>query len=775
MKQDLKVIGNATKKLDGAVRVSGQAIYGHDVKFPNMLYGAILRATYPSAKIKSINLDKALTLPGVHCIITADDIDVNRIGYKRDHPILKSGEVNCIRDEIAAVAAESQEIARQALRLIEVEYEVRKGVFDPFEAMKEEAPLINKFKTQDFPNKNMAETFHYEHGDLADEMARSVCKVKRRFSLPRVSHCCLGTSNITAEWSAVEQKLTLYSSTQVPFLYQRDLAHCLKMDPSRIRIIQPVIGGGFGSKLDMLPFEPICCLLAIKAGKPVQLIYNREEEFIASPTRQAMIIDLEMGCDKDGHFTYRKVTEYMDNGAYTSWGATTPFVSMQSFSSLYRVAACTFDAIGIYTNNPYAGSFRGYGNPQATFAIERNIDLLAEQLGIGKDEIRKINCNQQGDVTGQGLVYSTCGLPESLDTVINESGFVKKQHQKKNGRYRKGIGLASMLHVGGGAKIYPSDGCGTTLKIDPFGFLTIITGSNEIGQGSETVLAMMASEELGISLDRINVINTDTDVKPWDVGVHASRTSFVAGNSLLGAAAILKNKLSKKAAQLLQTKTDDLLFEKGLITAKSTGAFYKLDKVVRELHFKAPNELCIASYFYEPSSKFQDKGFKCNVSGTYAFASQAIEVEVDTYTGNVRVLDVYVAQDVGKVLNPLGLDGQIEGGVVMGMGYAITEELKMENGVVLNPNFHEYKLPTASDIPNIHFYPVETMDPQGPYGAKGVGEAPLIPTAAAIANAVCNALDIEILSLPMNPEKVLSAWEKKNNRLAEKAEKINLK
>jgi xanthine dehydrogenase molybdenum-binding subunit len=318
------------------------------------------------------------------------------------------------------------------------------------------------------------------------------------------------------------------------------------------------------------------------------------------------------------------------------------------------------------------------------------------------------------------------------------------------------MGLASMLHVGGGAKIYRSDGCGTTLKIDPYGYCTIITGSNEIGQGSETVLAMIACEELGIDMNKIKVINTDTDIKPWDVGVHASRTSFVAGNSLLGAIGILKEKLNAKAAELLQLTEPDLRYYGNKLTA-STGEQIAIDKVVREMHFGEPNELAIATYFYEPSSKFQDKGFKGNVSGTYAFAAQSIEVEVDTYTGNVRVLDIYVAQDVGKVLNPLLLAGQIEGGVMQGVGYALSEELVMKEGRILNPNFHNYKMLTAADVPEIHFKAVETNDKQGPYGAKGVGEAPLIPTAAAIANAVCDALDLEVFELPLTPERVLRA------------------
>ncbi len=767
MKKEYKVIGKPIPKHDANIRVTGKAIYGHDIVLPHMLYGAILRTEHPSAIIESIDVSAALKLPGVICVITADDVDVNNIGYKRDHPILKKGEANCTRDEVAALAAETKEIAQKALKLIKVKYKVRRGVYDVHEALQDNAPQINKFITGKFENKNIAETFHYEHGNLEQEKKRSAAIVTRRFTLPRMTHACMATSNITAHYNAVEKKLLLYSSTQVPFLYQRDMAHALKMNPSDIRVIQPVIGGGFGSKLDMHPFEPICALLSINTGRPVQILYSREEEFIASPIRQPMVIDLTAGVDKKGNFTFREINIIKDNGAYTSWGATTPFVIMQAFSSLYKLKACKFDATAVYTNNVFAGSFRGYGNPQATFALERVVDLLAEKIGMDKAAIRLLNANEKGEVTGQGLFFETCGHKDCLETVLTRSQYYKKQNATQSGRFKYGIGLASMLHVGGGAKIYRSDGCGTTLKIDPYGYCTIITGSNEIGQGSETVLAMMASEELGIDLKKIKVINTDTDIKPWDVGVHASRTSFVAGNSLLGAIKILKEKLNTKATELLQIKPSTLDYENGEIKTK-TGACIALDKVVREMHFSSPHELAIASYFYEPNSKFQDKNFKGNVSGTYAFASQAIEVEVDTYTGNVRVLDIYVAQDVGKVLNPLLLDGQIEGGILQGVGYALTEELLMKEGRILNPNFHNYKMLTAADIPNIHFTPIETMDKEGPYGAKGVGEAPLIPTAAAIANAVCHALDIEILDLPMTPEKILIALAEKKKLKKEK-------
>jgi xanthine dehydrogenase molybdenum-binding subunit len=756
-KNELKVIGKSHQKLDSKERVSGKAIYGHDIELPNMLHGSILRTKYPCADIISIDTSRAEALKGVECVITAADIDVNNISYKRDHPILKKGTVNCNRDEIAAVAAKTKEIADKAIQLIEVEYKVKEGIYDPFTAIEKDSPKINEFGkgAEKFGNKNIAESFHYEHDDLEEQKTLSKVIVKKTYELPRVTHACLATSNITAKFDQLDGRLTLWSSTQVPFLYQRDIAHALKMDPSKIRIIQPVIGGGFGSKLDMYPFEPICALLAMKSGKPVQILYSREEEFIASPTRQPMVIELTTGADANGKFTFREIEIIKDNGAYTSWGATTPFVMMQAFSSLYQVPACKFDSQAVYTNNPFAGSFRGYGNPQATFSIEINIDLMAEELGMDKAEIRLINANYKGEVTGQGLHFKTCGAIPALETVIKKSQFDQIYNESKKGRYRRGIGLGSMLHVGGGAKIYRSDGCGTTLKLDDYGYLTIITGSSEIGQGSETVLAMIAIEELGIPIEKIKVINTDTDVKPWDVGVHASRTSFVAGNSLLGAIKLLKGKLNKKASELLNVVTEDWVYQDGMMLFNEFEI--KVDKVAREIHFGSPHELCTVNYFYEPPSRFQDKDFKGDVSGNYAFATQAIEVEVDTVTGNVNVLNVHVSQDVGRVLNPIGLQGQIEGGVAIGIGYALTEEMIYENGILMNPSFHGYKLLTTTDMPNVHFYPIESYDEAGPYGSKGAGEAPLIPTAAAIANAVSNAIGIRFDSLPITAEKVLRA------------------
>ncbi len=761
-KKKLSIIGQPTIKLDAGSKVTGEVAYGQDLQLPNMLYAKILRTEHPCATIESIDISEASALPGVIAIITADDIDVENIGFKKDHPILKK-EALCIRDEIAAVAATSEEIAKNAINLIKVNYNIKEGIYDLFEAIKEDAPLINTTEGAFPAEKNIALSYHYEHGDLAQLTKDSAVVISKRYTLPRVTHCCMGPSTVTANYLRSTKELTIYSSTQVPFLFQRELGQAIKIAPSRIRVIQPTIGGAFGSKLDLHPFEPICVLLSMKTGQPVQLTFDREEEFIASPTRQPMIMDLTTGADKEGNFTFKDVKIFMDNGAYVSWGATTPFVMMQTFSSLYKTPACSFDAKAVYTNNIFAGSFRGFGNPQASFALEANIDLMAEALEMDKGTIREINANFKGETTGQGMYYRSCAHKESLKKVIKESGIQKekKKGKEEEKRYKTGMGIATMMHVGGGAKMYASDGCGTILKMDDYGILTIISGSTEIGQGSETVLAMMAAEELGLVPTKIKVINSDTDIKPWDVGVHASRTSYIAGNSLLGACKIMKKELSAQAAQMLKCAEEDLLFDNEKIINTKNDEGVNHGKVARSMHFEEPNKGCMAYYYFEPQSEHQDKKFMGDVSDTYAFAAQIAEVEVDTATGNVRVLNFYAAQDVGKVLNPLGLSGQIEGGIGMGIGYALSEEMIVKDGIVLNPTFHDYKLLTATDMPDIHFYPIESMDERGPYGAKGVAEAPLIPVAAAIANAVSEAIGTRIYSLPLTPEKVLKALSEK--------------
>jgi xanthine dehydrogenase molybdenum-binding subunit len=773
------LIGKRITKLDAPEKASGATRYVHDLDVPGQLHAKILRSSRVHARIRRIDTTRAKALPGVHAVITAADVPYQRpLGVGKDQLPLKVDKVRSLRDEIAAVAAETEEIAEAALALIDVDYEDLPTLSDPRDALLPGAPIIHDEKVPppaphdalkagapsdaEAHRHNVAMTFDYAQGDVALGEAESDVIVEGAFKLHYVTHCCMGVSGVIAEFDP-SGNLTLHSNTQVPFLHKREFAEILGMDPGRIRIIQPPIGGGFGSKLDIYPFEPICVFLAKATRRPVKLVFTREEEFLASPTRQPVLLRLRSGAKRDGTLTFRECETLHDNGAYTSWGATTPFVMMQTISSLYRVPHCKYHTTAVYTNNPYAGSFRGYGNLQATFAVEQQMDELAARVGLDPVAIRMKNAQEPGETTPQGMHFKTCGLKQCLSTAAEASDFLAKhsvarEAQGQPGRYKRGVGIASMLHVGGGAKIYPSDGCGTILKIDDFAHVTLLTGASEIGQGSETVLAQLVCEELGVPLDAVTVVNNDTDITPWDVGVHASRTTFIGGNSAIGAARKAKTKILAAAAKVTQLPEGELELRAGHIVKSASGeVLMNLAKLLRSLHFSDKAELVMTTHYYEPPSKHQDKAFKGDVSAAYAWATQVAEVEVDTETGIVRLLKVTGAHDVGRVLNRLGIEGQIEGGIVMGQGYAMTEELIVADGAVRNPAFRDYKLVTAPEIPEMDVHFIETMDGEGPQGAKGVGEAPAICVAAATANAIANATGVRIRELPFTPEKVYRA------------------
>ena len=769
------LIGRRVAKLDAPDKASGRTRYLHDINLPGQLYAKILRSTEVHARIVSIDVAAARRVPGVHAVITAVDVPWQRpIGITKDHMPLKRGVVRSRRDEIAAVAADTVEAAEEALRLIRVAYQPLPIVTSAAQALRPGAPLLHGEDLR-APGRNgalevvhkacgdnVSMVYEYGHGDLTRGERESAVVVEDVFWLHYVTHCCMGVSGVIAEFDA-SGNLLLYSNTQVPFLHKREFAELLGIDPGRIRIIQPPIGGGFGSKLDIYPFEPISIFLAKMTRRPVKLLFTREEEFIASPTRQPVLLKLRSGCDREGRLTFRAVDTIHDNGAYTSWGATTPFVMMQTVSSLYRVPHCHYRTRAVYTNNPYAGSFRGYGNLQATFAVEAHMDKLADALGMDALEFRLLNAQDPGESTPQGMHFRSCGFKQCLGTAAERSDYEAKRRQNI-GRWndgnpiKRGIGLASMLHVGGGAKMYPSDGCGTIIKLDDFAKVTLITGASEIGQGSETVLALLVCEELGLPIESVTVVNNDTAITPWDVGVHASRTTFIGGNSAIGAARKAKRKILEAAAAKAGRTPDDLDLRGGHIVVGATGErIQEIGKFLRSLHFSEKAELVMTSYYYEPPSVHLDRNYKGDVSAAYAWATQVAEVEVDTDTGIVRLLKITAAHDVGRVLNRLGIEGQIEGGIVMGQGYALSEDLLVENGAIRNPSFRDYKLVTAPEIPEVDVSFIETMDGEGPQGAKGVGEAPAICIAAAVANAIYNATGTRIYALPFTPEKVYRA------------------
>ncbi|MBE9574679.1 MAG: xanthine dehydrogenase family protein molybdopterin-binding subunit [Proteobacteria bacterium] len=790
---NLLYVGKGTPRTIEIDKVTGRAIYINDLKLPGMLYGKILYSKYAHARIKGIDASKAEVLPGVRAVLTGHNIPDVRVGFLRDQTVLKKDIVRQFRDEVAAVAAISPEIAEEALDLIEVEYEELPGIFDPMEAMKEDAPLVHEVDARGKPIRTniLPLPWKFYAGDIEQGRKDSAYIVKDTpLSTTWVNQCCMGTSGCVAEFD-MNNDLTFHSQTNVVFLGKQRIMEYLSsigMRGRNVRVINPVVGGSFGTKLDTDIYEFICILLALRTRKPVKILFSREEEFRALPPRQPAVFTIEQGCDKEGRLTFRKAEAILDNGAYTSWGATTPSVMVMPMSSLYRVPNVSFEATCVYTNNIYCQAMRGYGNPQATFAVESSMDTLAEEAGIDPAEFRLINRNQSGDLTPMRLKITSCGLEDCINSVKQRLNWNEKR------RKGKGVGMGSLIHVAGGARVYKSDGHGMIVKVDQNGHIDVLDSGTDQGQGSPTIISQMVAEALGFRPEDVSLTLGDTGLCLWDAGTHASRHTFMAGNAALRACEKAKQQILELAVENIpkvvksgfrRKKRNDpdfvepdldytLISKPELLDIKDRMVFPKSDpehpffrvevsQIIRDaLHVgTGQSKVVMAEAFYDPPTEMLDREMKGNLSCTYAFGTTGVEVEVDEKTGEVKILQLFAAHDVGKAINPILVKGQIYGAAYIGAGYALTEEMKLENGKVMNPNFLDYKMLTAKDVVPVEPIVIEPGDEDGPFGAKGIGEPGLVPTAPAIANAIYDAVGVRIKSLPITPEKILAALKEK--------------
>ncbi|MGD2090114.1 MAG: xanthine dehydrogenase family protein molybdopterin-binding subunit [Candidatus Aminicenantes bacterium] len=791
---DFLYIGKEISRPEAPDKAAGKALYIHDLQRPGMLYGKIKFSHHAHARIMNIDTSKAEKLPGVKAVITAYNTPELRIGFLRDNFALKRGKVRQFRDEVAAVAAIDPDIAAEAVDLIEVEYESLPGVFSPEDAAKQGAPLVHETDPQGRPREDnkVSLKFFHESGDLeaGKRMARYVAEGE--YSTQWIQQTCMGTAGCIAEFD-MNSNLTIWAKTQIPFLAQRDFNTALSamgLRGKNTRVIVPALGGGFGTGLDTHAYEYIAILLAFRTGKPIKIVYTRDEEFANLSPRQSSQTKIFQGCDENGTLTFRRVEVVQDNGAYTSWGATYPSVMMLPATSLYKVNNVYFNADLYYTNNTYSQAMRGYGNPELTWALENNIDELAEKAGIDPFDFRMINCNEPGEITPMDLKVSTCGLKECLETVADKLDWKNSRLQGK----RCGVGMASLFHVGGGGRIYRSDGSGLILKLDDFGNVYAYYGGVEMGQGLHSVLSLGIAESLGVRPEKVIINQTDTSTCPWDVGTHASRGAFMACNAAIKAAKNLREKIFSYAEELFpkgvaknlkkfQKKNpdyqppnfdikkaatrDSFELKDGYVFIKDAPRepwlCMELGSLLRAIHFRDQGTMLGTQVFYDPPNELPDWNIgKGNISATYAYGTQGVEVEVDTETGEVKILRMVAAHDVGKVLNPQALKGQMYGALAQGIGYALYEEVQSQEGRIMNPNFRDYKIPTIHemDFPiDLEF--IETNDSFGPFGAKGVGEPGLVPTAPAIANAIYNAVGIRIRDLPITPEKILKALKSK--------------
>lgn len=757
---DYSAVGKSVPRIDGIAKVTGKAVYGVDVKLPNMLHGKVLRSPHAHARIVHIDVSRAAALKGVKAILTAQDTPKYKFGFFlhknpsfADKLPLESEKVRYIGDEVAAVAAVAEDAAEEALQFVRVEYEPLPAVFEPEQALMSGAPRIHESCTN-----NVITTIRFKGGDIQKGFEQADVVIQDRFRTPGVAPSCMEPHQAVVDFSS-SKNLTIWSSTQMPFFLKRDLAEAVGLSDAQVRVITTTMGGGFGSRMEMHPLDPIAALLSRKSGRPVRIVNSREEEFIASRFRHPMIFDIRLGAKKDGTLVAIQSDAILDSGAYCSQAPGVLGVAGSNSLSLYYIPNFSFVGKAVYTNNPYAGAFRCYGKPQSIFALESMVDMIAERLNIDPFEIRILNGRRSGQTGVLGDRVTSCGFSECISK--------SREALEKAGKLEDnmGIGVASFYHPGGGSRVHGnSDGCGAFIKMDDDGTVTLLTGSQELGQGSSTVFAQIVAEVLGIDWHDVRVESNDTAVIPWDVGAHGSRSTFIGGNAARLAALDAKDQIKKFAGDFLEADADDLEFRQGKILVRgSPGRAISLGEVVKQLHYRDKGTVIFGRAFYDPPTEEPDSNGYGNKSATYSFGAQVVVLKVDTETGKVFVQKVISANDLGKPINPMSCEGQLQGAIVQGIGFAVTEQLIWEKGRTQNPNFMDYRIPRACDIPEIEVMFAETEDPEGPFGAKGIGEPGIIPTAPAIANAIYHAIGIRIKELPITPEKILQALKEKRS------------
>ncbi len=748
---EMNVIGKNVDFVDAKQKVNGQGEFLADINFHGMLYGKILRSPHPHARIRSINTDKAASLPGVKAVITAKDAPSNKFGLSiPDVNIFAVEKVRYVGDEVAAVAAVSEEVAKEALELIQVDYEELPGVFSTDEAVKDGAPLVHEDK-----EKNLATEYHIKRGDVEKDFASCDHIFEDEFETSLVQPGYMEPMGCIAKYES-NQRLSIWTSIQSAFQARSELAKALGMSASDVVVNVPYIGGGFGGKIWIRNLYPICSLLAKKTGSPVKIVLTRHEEFLTMRPRVGAKIKLKTGVMKDGTLVAKEAHVTCINGAY-SWAAPKIMLNMSMRTDcLYRYKSTKTDSYLVYTNTVPTSGFRGYGNAQMHFAVESQMDIIARKLKLDPTEFRLKNATCKGDKTLHGWNIRSCGLSECIEKVDKE---IKKGHSKETdaaGRYKRGIGVACMNHVSGNRGGDKFDGSSAMVKFHEDGNAFIYTGESDMGQGAKTVLSQIAAETLGITMESIKVepfINTD--VAPFCMGSYSSRVTTVAGNAVKRASEKLKDQLLALAGELMEVKQDKLMIEAGIIkhiedSDKEITVAEVCNTGIRTR--KAAGLSQVVSY--DPPTEGIGEDCYGDYSSAYTYAAQGVEVEVDTETGQVKLLKVVGAHDVGVAINPKGITGQIEGGIAQGAGWAMYENIVLENGVIKNPSFQNYIMMTSADMPEIDSHIIESNDPVGPYGAKGVGEPTLIPTPPAIANAIQDAVGVRINDLPVTPEKV---------------------
>jgi len=750
------VIGQRVHRVDGPDKVTGRAKYTFDMVLPNMLYGKILRSPYPHARILNIDTSKAEKQIGVKAVVTGKDTPGRKQGAWRRFPELCDEEILCrekvryIGDPVAAVAAIDEDTAEEALDLIEVDYEPLPAVFDPLDAIKEEAPQIH-----DGVELNMNVTRHIEWGDVDEAFTRCDYVREDQFRCSSQAHVCMETHDAVASFD-YSGKLTMWTSTQSSYYIQRLLADTLDLREGDIRVIKPPTGGAFGSKFELDSAQFCAAVLSMKLCQPVKIVLSREEEFTATKRRTPMYYYLRLGAKKDGTLLAKEVRVITEGGAYTAMGATALYLTGFFSSFPYKYPNYRYDGYRVYTNTAPSSAMRGFGAPQAIFAGESQVDMLAHDLGIDPIEIRRKNgMTPDYEIPGQAYIQS-CGLHECLDAIDE---YIKKRGELPPNH---GLGIGAYGFMSGGIFNWfdtPYAFSSALVKVHIDGKVDLFTGACDIGQGSDTTLSMICAEELGVRLEDVRIHAADTDICPADLGAWGSRETLMNGNAVKMAAADAKSQILQFAAAKLGANVVYDLDIKDrwvhLVERPERGLSYF--DIVKEAIRGREGEVIIGRGHYTPHRKGM-------ISPAYSFGVQAVEVEVDPETGKYKLKKVTTAHESGTVINPVGIEGQLEGAIMMAGGYGFCEDQPMDEGNILNPSIADYKLIRALDMPETEILEVTTYEPEGPFGAKEAGEGLTLPTAGAIGNAVYNAVGVRMNDLPITPEKVFRALREKEKQ-----------
>jgi 4-hydroxybenzoyl-CoA reductase subunit alpha len=751
------VVGKPFRKVDARAKCTGQTKFADDIVLPRMLFAKLLRSPVPHALIKRIDVSRALKLPGVVAVLTGPDLPIpyGILPVSQDEHTLCIDKVRFIGDPVAAVAAIDEDTAFDALDLIEVEYERLKSISTIEEGILVEEPRIHDYGD----SGNIHKRVSLEFGDVeegfeeADLVREDVFFYEGNTHLPLEQHAALAHFD-------PDQKLCLWSATQTPHYVHRALAKVLELPASHIRVIATPNGGGFGGKSDPFNHEVAVCKLAMITGRPVKITLTREEVFYCHRGRHPVLMWVKTGVKNDGAITAMHFRSFLDGGAYGSYGVASTFYTGALQTVTYNVPRYKFEGLRVFTNKPPCGPKRGHGTPQPRFAVEAQLDKIAEQLGIDPVEIRSRHLVPPNSLTANYLRVGSMGLQQCIDKVVEGSDWKNKFGKLPYGR---GIGIACSSYIcGAGLPIYWNNmpQSGVQLRLDRQGGVCVMCGSIDIGQGSDSVLAYIVAEVLGIDPFDIRVVTADTDLTPVDLGSYSSRVTLMTGNAALQAAERARELLTIAVAEKLGVPIENISFaDRRAFDVENPEVGVTFAEAVQLAESKYGTIGTVGSYT-PPRSAGKYKGAGVGPSPAYSYSAAVAEVDVDPETGIVIVERVWIGHDVGQSINPVLVMGQVEGSVYMGLGEVLMEEMAYRgnrNVVHKFPSMLEYKSPTTLEMCDVKTYLIEDPDPNGPFGAKEVGQGPLLPVPPAVVNAIYDAVGVRIDEVPASPEKVLAA------------------